>query len=61
MPDSSFRHVIIPRYIVVFSKRKEALSIPLKTALISDGQVGMVDSIYNNLFVELLYQLAKFM
>src|SRR6266702_5150237 len=61
MPDGSFCHIIIPWDTVVINKRKEALSIPLKTALISDGQVGMVGSVHNNPFVEVLYLLAEFL
>ncbi len=61
MPDGSFCHVIIPGDTVVFNKRKEALSIPLKTALISYGQVGMVNSVRNNVFEEVLYLLTEFM
>src|SRR5437868_1605362 len=59
MPDGSFCHNIIPRNTVVFNKGKEALSISLKTTLIFNGQVGMVGSVCNHPFVELIYLLAK--
>ena len=59
MPDGSFCHIIIPRNTVVFNKGKEALSISLKTTLIFNGQVGMVGSVCNHPFVELIYLLAK--
>jgi len=43
----------------MFDKGKEALSISLKTTLIFNGQVGMVGSVRNHPFVELIYLLAK--
>ncbi len=59
MPDGSFCHVIIPWDTVVLNKCKEAVSIPLKTALVFHGQVRTVGSAHNHPFVELVYLLAK--
>ena len=59
MPDSSFRHVIIPRYRVLFEEPEQALFIALKTFSIFDCQFGLVVAFNNIFLVELFYGLLE--